>query len=179
MGEVTLLLQASSEGDQAARNEVFRLVYAELKALANRVARSAGPQYTLDTTGLVHECFVRLAGADARDRGHFYSLAARAMRQVLCDHARRRTAGKRNEGRAIEELDDDLPSGGEELGRLIELDDLLEKLAFENERAARVIECRVFGGLTVEETAEALAISVRTVHLDVERARAWLAPHLS
>lgn len=179
MGELTTLLGASSRGDLEARNAAFELVYGDLKALAGRVARSAGPQYTLDTTGLVHECFMRLAGAEAVvDRGHFFALAARAMRQILCDHARRRIADKRGGGAAAEALDEAHAGTTDDLESLVAIDALLDRLAAEDERAARALEYRVFAGLTVQETAEALSVSVRTVHLDVDRARAWLATRL-
>lgn len=184
MGEITALLEASSKGDLAARDRAYSLLYTDLKSVAAKVARSAGPQYTLDTTGLVHESFLRLAGSGCKDRSHFMALAARAMRQILCDHARRRIADKRGGGAANEPLDaradravDQSPTG--DLESLVAVDELLEQLAAEDERAAKILEYRLFAGLTAEETAEALGVSVRTVHLDMDRARSWLSPRLT
>lgn len=184
MGEVTALLDASARGDLGARDRVYSMLYADLKGLAAKVARSAGPQYTLDTTGLVHESFLRLAGVGCKDRGHFMSLAARAMRQILCDHARRRIADKRGGGRGSEPLDEQVepvPDRGPmgDLESLIAVDQLLDQFASEDERAAKIVEYRLFAGLTAEETAEVLGVSVRTVHLDMDRARTWLVPRLN
>ncbi len=184
MGDITDLLGASSRGDLSARDRAYELLYADLKSMASKVARSAGPQYTLDTTGLVHESFLRLAGSGCKDRGHFMALAARAMRQILCDHARRRIADKRGGGKAGEPLDEfsasvAAPGPTGDLESLVAVDQLLDQLAAEDERAAKILEYRLFAGLTAEETAEALGISVRTVHLDMDRARSWLSPRLS
>ncbi|MFO0728937.1 MAG: ECF-type sigma factor [Myxococcota bacterium] len=179
MSDLTTLLQAAAQGDQAARDEAFRLVYSDLKDLAARVAGGAGPQYTLDTTGLVHESFLRLAKSAPSSREHFFALAARAMRQILCDHARRRIADKRGKGAAPVELTPDLVAAATELETLVAIDDLFDQLSAADARAARAIELRVFGGLSVTETADVLGVSPRTVQLDVDRARTWLAPRLS
>lgn len=179
MSDLTSLLQAAAHGDQGARDAAFRLVYADLKDLAAKVAGSAGPQYTLDTTGLVHESFVRLASSAPNNREHFFALAARAMRQILCDHARRRIADKRGKGVAPVELVDELPAAGAPLETLVAIDDLFEQLSGVDARAAKALELRVFGGLSVTETAEVLGVSARTVQLDVDRAREWLAPRLA
>lgn len=173
-----MLLKASALGDLGARREAFEAVYGQLKSLAARVARSAGPQHTLNTTGLVHECYLRLVDADPKDRAHFFALAARAMRQILCDHARRRTTQKRGSGENPGVLEDESIGVIPDLESLVAIDALLDKLAAEDERAARAIECRVFAGFTVDETAEVLGVSARTVHLDIERARAWLTPRM-
>ncbi|MCB9648971.1 MAG: sigma-70 family RNA polymerase sigma factor [Deltaproteobacteria bacterium] len=177
--DLTALLQASARGDLEARNQAFKLVYEDLKIIARRVARSAGRQDTLDTTGLVHESYLRLMGSETRDRGHFFALAARAMRQVVCDHARRRVAAKRGGGGHPLALDEEAVGVPAEVEHLLQVDDLLDKLGQEHERAARALECKVFGGFTAEETGEALGVSVRTVHLDLDRARAWLSARLS
>jgi RNA polymerase sigma factor (TIGR02999 family) len=176
--DLTQLLQASADGDLGARDRAFELVYADLKRVAGRVARSVGPQHTLDTTGLVHESFMRLVDSAPSSREHFFALAARAMRQILCDHARRRLADKRGAGQAARNIDDVQVADEHELTSLVAIDDLFDKLAAADERAARTLELRVFAGLSVVETAEVLGVSARTVHLDVDRARSWLAPHL-
>lgn len=177
MGDVTRLLEQARTGDPRATEELFTAVYDELKALA---ARARKPGTPLNTTGLVHECFLRLGGAPAAtDRGHLFALAARAMRQILCDQARRQLAARRGGGELPSDEVDLAADPAPEAAELIELDRLFAKLADVEPRAARVMECRVFGGFTVAETAEALGVSERTVHLDFERARAWLAPHLA
>ncbi len=173
-GPITMLLRLSREGDAAAMGRAFALTYAELKQLARRALRRGQP--TLDTTALVHECYVRLMSgdADARDSGHFMALAARAMRQIVCDHARRRLARKRGSGDVAIELAPEHLATYDEASKLVELDDLLERLAKSSVREARVVECRVFGGMSVAETAAALCVSDRTVELDWQHARAWL-----
>ena len=173
-GPITMLLRLSREGDATAMGRAFELTYAELKQLARRALRNGQP--TLDTTALVHECYVRLVGgeADARDRGHFMALAARAMRQIVCDHARRRLAQKRGSGDVAIELEPEHLTTFGEASKLLELDELLERLAQTAPRQANVVECRVFGGMSVPETAAALKVSDRTVELDWQHARAWL-----
>lgn len=173
--EITVLLRAAREGGPDALNDAFHLLYGELKRLAQRALRG-GEAATLNPTGLVHECFLRMVGGNARpgDRSHFFALAARVMRQVICDHARRRLALKRDGGIAVtlSKVDHALV---DEAQRLIELDDMLVHLAQRDPRQADVVVCRAFAGLTAEETAEALGVSVRTVQGDWAEARAWLA----
>lgn len=177
MEEITKLLQASAHGDLAARNRVFEIVYGTLRSIASRAGRSSGPA-TLETTGLVHECYLRLAGAEVNGRGHFYALAATAMRQILCDHARKRGADKRGAGQRPASLEaEDAAATAPAPDDLLIVDQLLTRLAHEDARAAQVLEARVFGGLSAEETAEALGVSLRTVHTDTQRARAWLGAH--
>jgi len=178
MSELTRLLRASQDGDEEAMNQAFGVVYAELKRLARR-ALSARRSATLDTTGLVHECYLRFAAAESQpfDRAHFFHLAARVMRQLVCDHARRRLADKRGGGALHEQLDENAASIHDEAQRLVELDDLLKRLALSNERQARVVECRVFAGLTLTETAATCGVSERTVELDWQKAREWLSAH--
>ena len=177
MSEVTELLMRSERGDRLARERLYALLYDDLKRLASRAVGN-GPARTLNTTGLVHECYLRLAGADSApiSRGHFFALSARIMRQIVCDHARRRLAEKRGGDVAAVTLDEAI--GGamqDEASRMVELDDLLAALAGQHPRQAQVVSCRVFAGLTVPETAEALEVSERTVELDWAHARAWLA----
>ena len=177
MSEVTELLIRSELGDVQARDRLYALLYDDLKRLASR-AVGGGAARTLDTTGLVHECYLRLSSADSGpiSRGHFFALSARVMRQIVCDHARRRLAGKRGGDQAAVTLDDAIAGGRhDEASRMVELDDLLSALAEQHPRQAQVVGCRVFAGLSVLETAEALAVSERTVELDWANARAWLA----
>jgi RNA polymerase sigma factor (TIGR02999 family) len=182
--EITRLLSAASDGDPAAFDEVFRIVYEELRRLARKVRRGQASE-TLNTTALVHEAYVRLL--PSRDlawesRGHFLGVAARAMRQVLVHAAQRRGAAKRGGGRVDLSLNEAIhggPSRGVEPEQVLALDAALEELEALSERQARVVECRFFAGLTVEETAEALEVSEPTVKRDWRTARAWLARKLS
>lgn len=178
MGDVTQLLEAIQRGEDDATARLFSLVYDQLKAIAHGAARRQ-PGQQLNTTALVHECFVRLAGGpDARNRGHFYALAARAMRQILCDQARRALAGKRGGGAPVSDEVEGAPDRRPQAEELVALDRLFTRLAEVDPRAARVMECRVFGGFTVPETAEALGVSERTVYLDFDRARDWIAAQM-
>ena len=178
MGDVTQLLEAIQRGEDDATGRLFSLVYDELKAIAHGAARRQ-PGQQLNTTALVHECFVRLAGGpEARNRGHFYALAARAMRQIVCDQARRALAGKRGGGAPMSDEVEGAPDRRPQAEELVALDRLFTRLAEVDPRAARVMECRVFGGFTVPETAEALGVSERTVYLDFDRARDWLAAQM-
>jgi RNA polymerase sigma factor (TIGR02999 family) len=175
MGDVTQLLEAAQRGEDGATRELFTLVYEELKAIAHGAGRGR-PDRPLGTTELVHECFIRLAGGpEAKNRGHFYALAARAMRQILCDQARRALAAKRGGGAAPTGDVEVAPAQPSQAEELVNLDRLLTALAEADPRAAQVMDCRVFGGFTAPETAEALGVSERTVFSDFERARQWLA----
>ncbi|MEM7414751.1 MAG: ECF-type sigma factor [Gemmatimonadota bacterium] len=174
--QVALLLDGVRDGDAAALDQLFALVYGELKARAH-LQRSSSP--TLGTTALVHEVYLKLAGSsrDWNDRAHFMRVAARAMRQILIDRARRRTAHKRGGGAAVVTLEEmavaaESPEGAAET--LMALDDALLRLGRQSERLAHVVELRFFGGLSVEETAEALGVSDRTVKRDWRLARAFL-----
>jgi len=177
MGDVTELLEAVRLGEPEANSRLFSLVYDELKVIASRAAH--GRPGALNTTALVHECFVKLAGGPAaKNRGHFYAVAARAMRQILCDQARRVVAARRGGGAAVSDDVEAARDPAPQASELIDLDHLFTRLAGADARAAQVMECRVFGGFTVAETAEALDVSERTVHSDFDRARAWLAEQL-
>lgn len=184
-GEITRSLVAWEAGEAGAVDRLLPLVYQELKRLARRQLRrhDAGGA-TLDTTALVHETYLKFVDQDrvrAGGRSHFYAIAARAMRQVITDRARRHQATKRGEGARPETLHEDLPvaAAGAEIDTLLALDAALGELAAVNERCVRIVECRFFAGLTEEETAEALAVSVRTVQRDWLQARGWLRQHLS
>jgi len=179
--QVTMLLRAAGRGDEAALDRVFPLVYDELRRLASMV-RSGRASETYNATALVHEAYLKLTRSQSlavADRAHFLNLAARAMRQVLVDKATERAAQKRGGGQIHITLAD---SHGDERDlhheELLDLDRALRALAEENERAARVVECRYFGTMSAEETAAALDISLPTVTRDWRFARAWLTRHL-
>ena len=178
-GEITSLLAAMEEGDSQARDRLFSLVYGELRARARQQLARLRPGETIDTTALVHEFYLKLAPRSApkyADRAHFFAVASRAMREILVDYARRTTAQKRGGGAVIVTLDDDDAPAGTPTHpeALLALDVALARLAGIDERLARVVELRFFGGLSVEETAEALASSPRTVKRDWRKARMLL-----
>ncbi len=177
--DITQLLERAGSGDSDAWERLVELVYPDLKRLA-RGALRGGDRRTLDTTALVHECYLRLARASGapRDSSHLLALAVRIMRQVLVDHARERLATKRGGGAAAVTLDEALLPDQPQFETLIEIDDALKRLARLQPRQAQVFECRYFGGLSDEETALVLAISPRTVHRDWDAGRAWLAGQL-
>lgn len=177
-GELTLLLQAANDGDQPALNRLVAMLYVDLRQLAHRCRRGSAP---LDTTSLVHECYLRFLDAGdlaVNDRAHFFNLAARIMRQLLCDYARERLARKRGGDAQHVELRDDDAAERAQAEHCLAVDQALERLAELKPEQARVVECRFFGGLTEEETAEALDISLRTVQRDWKAAREWLAGRL-
>ena len=177
-GEVTQLLRAWSEGDADAFDRVLPLVYGELHRMAARYLAGERSTISLQATALVNEVCVRLLGWDParwHNRGQFFGVSARMMRRVLVDIARRRHAERRGGSTAIHvPLDGiDVPAG-EPTADVLAVDTALQLLAAEDPRKAQVVELRFFGGLSVEETAEALGVSVRTVHTDWALARAWL-----
>lgn len=173
MGEITLLLERARGGDGDAWERVVDLLYADLLQLARRMRAGGGPP-TLNATALVNECYLRVArrGAGAiGNREHFLALAARAMRQILVNYARDRLAAKRGAG-AVHVALEELPASADlEASDLLALDGAMTQLAAEDERLVRVVDCRVFGGLTEDETATALALPLRTVQRLWQRAR--------
>jgi RNA polymerase sigma factor (TIGR02999 family) len=175
-GEITGLLMAWRAGDRSAFDRLFGLLYDELRLLARRQMRRSGRDQTLDTTSVLHEAYLKLvdpARASVEDRGHFMALASRAMRHILVDHARRRGALKRGAGDRVA-LDDEpgpITPAGEDL---VALDGALQRLEALDPRLGKVVELRFFGGLSVEEAAEALATSPRTIKRDWQKARAFL-----
>lgn len=180
-GEVTRLLDAWRGGDAEAFNRLLPILYDDLKRIARSHARRLRPGNTLDTTGLVHEAYLRLAGADGsvgENRQHFLSVCARAMRQIAVDAARRRAASKRGGSSEPVTLDTGLIPAPGRPDRLLALDAALERLASHSERMVRVVECRYFAGLSEEETAGALETSLRTVQREWMKARAWLREEL-
>lgn len=177
--DITILLDRAGGGDRRAWDQLVELVYPDLKRLA-RSSRGGDAAQTLNTTALVHECYLRLSQASGapRDRGHLMSLAVRIMRQVLIDHARERLAIKRGGGARAVPVEDALLADERQFETIIEIDAALNRLAQVEPRQAQVFEHRYFGGLNDEETATALGISPRTVHRDWDAGRAWLAANL-
>jgi len=174
-------LTASRRGDSVAFSRAYEAAYDELKRLARGQLRRLRPGQTLTTTALVHEAFVKLAQGDveAQDRVHFLSLAARAMRQILVDYARQRGAKKRGGDRRPSSLDPDAIAVAALTGELLDIDEALTRLESLDERLARIVECRFFGGMTEEEVAEALGVTARTVRRDWQKARAFLYRELA
>ena len=180
-GEVTQLLIAFRDGEREAFDRLVPLLYDDLRRVARGQLRRGRPGQTLDTTGLVHEVYLKMADQerlDARDREHFLAIAACAMRQVVIDAARLKLAKRRGGGVPPIPLDEAPPIAIEQARWLIDLDRAMERLEAIDERMARVVECRFFAGLTEEETAGALRTSLRTVQRDWKRARAWLKEEL-
>lgn len=160
---------------------MFVQVYQELRRIARRERRAADAAQTLDTTALVHETYLKLRdAAEARDlgRSHFLSLAARAMRQVLVDHARRRGRVKRGGGAIVTALDEAIEGSERPLVDVLALDDALTQLAANDPRAAQLVEWHVFGGLSIDEIAQLQDLNPRTVFRDWRRARAFLVDRL-
>lgn len=181
--DITGLLRRWATGDSDAFDRLVPIVYDRLRQLARQRLRS-DPSATLNTTGLVHEAYLKLAGApkaDLRDRSHFLALASRVMRNLLADHARARRAAKRGGGSAaplsLEEEAAWMPDA--ELDAVAALDEALVRLEALDARQSRIVEQRYFGGLSLEETAEALGVSLATVKRDLRSARAWLAAELT
>jgi len=177
---VTALLRDWRDGDPAAADELLPLIYAELHRLAARHLRGERPGHTLRPTDLVSEAYLRLSGGaqpEWNDRVHFFAIAARTMRQILVDHARRRRADKRGGGERPITLDEAVADAGRP-GDLLALDEALVELARFDERKARVIELHYFGGLTQDEVAEVLGVHVNTVARDLRLAEAWIHRHL-
>ena len=180
---LTELVQAVEQGDRAALDELFPLVYRELAVLARQQRRTWRGDLSLDTTALVHELYLKVVGqarVPSNSRAHFFAVAAKAMRHILCNHARDRRRKKRGgdaphlrlvPGQDVAvhvQLSDD------QTDMLTALDDALRELQRFDERQARVVECRFFGGMSIEDTATALDVSPRTVKRDWTFARAWL-----
>jgi RNA polymerase sigma factor (TIGR02999 family) len=177
VGQVTRVLHELRGGDRDAMDRLLPLVYDELRRIAARQLRRGASNVTVQPTMLVHEAYMKLVGpshVEWQDRAHFLGVAARAMRQVLIDYARRRLAGKRGGGWARTTLSDDKLGSDMPLDELISLDAALEKLGELDERLRRVVECRFFAGMSEDEIAEALGVSSRTVRRDWLKARAWL-----
>lgn len=177
----TALLQAADPADARTLDRLVPLIYEELRVMAHRQLVGERPGHTLQTTALVHEAYARLVDdtrVTRRGGAYFFAAAARAMRQVLVDAARRRGARKRPGSRRRVTLDEETAAVDPFADELLDLEAALERLEGLEPRQARVVECRFFGGLGVEETAEALDVSPRTVKYDWAMARAWLYTQL-
>jgi RNA polymerase sigma factor (TIGR02999 family) len=175
--DVTPLLNRAGRGDQTALERLFPLVYEELRILAHRHRRRFPDQRAPGTGSLVHEAYLRLADQkriDWQGRAQFFALASKAMRSILIDNARRFGRQKRAGSARHVPIEGDVPASEERSDELISLDQALTRLEKQDERQSRIVECRFFGGLTVEETAEALNISPATVKRDWDEARSWL-----
>lgn len=175
--DVTDLLIEWGKGDQEALNQLMPLVYHELHRLASRHLRHERPGHTLQTTALVHEAYLKLVdqrNMTWQNRVQFFAASAQVMRHILVDHARSRKALKRGGENLRFSLDEAKVSAEENDADLLSLTDALNSLAIIDPQQSRVVELRVFGGLTVEETAEALRISTRTVKREWSMAKAWL-----
>ncbi|MBK8096077.1 MAG: sigma-70 family RNA polymerase sigma factor [Planctomycetes bacterium] len=180
---ITMFLARMQQGDAAAANELMPLVYAELRGIAGRLLREGTPGHTLQPTALVHEAWLKIAnaaegGGGFHDRIHFLAVAARAMRQVLINHARDRRAQKRGGDAKALPLDACIAHIETQTGDIVTLHDTLEQFALENPRPARVVELRVFGGMSIEEVGIALGVGPTTVKADWRFARAWLQRRL-
>jgi len=175
--EITQLLLRWSQGDQAALDQLMPVVYDELHKLADGYLRRERPDHTLQPTALINETYLRLVKQDFpewQSRRHFYGVAAQLMRQILVDYARSRAADKRGGGDQKYSLDESLSFSDERAADLVALDDALVALATFDERKVRIIELRYFGGLSLEETAAELGLSVATIGHEMRLARAWL-----
>ena len=180
--EITAILRAAEAGDREAVDRLFSILYGELRQIAHRQLRQAPAERTLSTTALVHEAYLKLsrgASWSARDRSHFFSIAARAMRMILIDRARSRTRGRRGAGLRPLDLDAaDIPVE-ERAAELVALDEALDRLGAVDEELARLVEWRFFAGLSVDEIAAISGRSVRTLKRHWQTARAFLFQELS
>jgi RNA polymerase sigma factor (TIGR02999 family) len=168
-------------GGRQVVDRLLPLVYDDLRRVAHRLLAHEGTGHTLTTTALVHESYLRLVDqrrVDWIDRAHFFAVAATAMRRVLVDHARRHRASKRGSGNAALSFEDAVAIADQRAEEMLALNEALDRLAGLNERLARVVECRFFGGLTTEETAAALQVTSRTVERDWAKAKSWLYQEL-
>ncbi len=180
--DVTKVLAEVAEGDGSAVDRLFPLVYDELRRLAQDSLRNERSGHTLQATALVHEAYLRLIGIDQvewQDRAHFFSVAARAIRRVLVDHARQRGCQKRGGDFQKVTLDDVLHGEEKPLTDIIAVHNALDKLAETDEKAAQVVEMRFFAGLTIEEVAAVLQVHARTVDRYWRYGRAWLYREVS
>src|SRR5688572_30468054 len=179
---ITICLREWREGDAIAKDRLFQLVYEQLKHMAHQALRRERDDHTLATTDLVHEAYIRLVDnpkVDWQDSSHFFAVAARAMRRILVDYARRRAATKRGSTPRRVPLLEDALTLDEQADTLLALDEALTRLHGVDERLAQVVEYRFFGGLTEEQTAQVMSVTARTVRRDWVKARGWLYRELS
>lgn len=175
--EVTQLLADWGRGDKSAFDKLFPLVHEELRRIAQRQMSHERPGHTLQATALVNEAYLKLAGNEGfewRDRAHFYAVCAQVMRHVLIDHARAHARDKRGGGALQVSLNDAIALGEQRAEELVALDEALRSLEHLDPQKGRIVEMRYFGGLSIEETAEVLDISPRTVRREWRRSKAWL-----
>lgn len=174
---ITQLLNSASSNDSLVLNDVLPIVYNELRKISSKYLRDEYKKHTLQTTELVHEAYIKLIGSAEiswESRGHFYGIAARSMRQILVDYARKKKSEKRGKGKTQLSLDDANFVIADSEDQLLNLNTALEKLEGTDERSAKIVELRFFSGLSIEETAEVLNISPATVKRDWQFAKAWL-----
>lgn len=179
--QITRLLHRWSDGDAQALDELIPIVYDRLHYLAHQRLKGEPAERSLNTTGLVHEAYVKLVETSARsicDRNHFLAVASRVMRHLLVDRARARNALKRGAGQQPLPLHEDVWTGAAEFADVLELDEALKKLEQLDARQSRILEQRYFGGLSLEEIAGALYVSTATIKRELRSARAWLAAEL-
>lgn len=175
--DITELLIACSRGESDAMDRLIPLVYDDLRQIARRRLAGERADHTLNTTALVHEAYVKLVDQSAagwKDRAHFFAVSARVIRNLLIDYARERRAAKRGGGAIHLPLDDRIEGRSPRTIELLALDEALTALGRHDERLERVVECRFFGGMSIEETAATLGVSVSTARRDWLRARAYL-----
>lgn len=181
-GEITTLLRQIRAGDNRAQEDLYQLVYRELRLIAARRFRLERRDHTLQPTALVHEAYLRLLqqkDKDWRSRAHFFAVAAQIMRHILTDYARQQAAEKRGSGQPVVELGGLMVVSNIDLDRVISVDRALKKLAELDERQGQIVEMRFFGGLTEEEIAEVLGLSARTIKREWTVAKAWLHAELA
>jgi RNA polymerase sigma-70 factor, ECF subfamily len=173
---LTALLVEWHEGDEAALEQLMPLVYDQLRSMAHRYVQRERDGHTLQTSALVNEAYLRLAGQKVgwQNRAHFFAVTARVMRHILIDHARRRRYAKHGGETRLVPLEEASTMSLERAAELIALEEALEELAKLDQRKSQVVELRYFGGLSLEETAEVLQISLMTVRRDWRAAKAWL-----
>jgi|ERR1035438_9383957 RNA polymerase sigma factor (TIGR02999 family) len=176
-GEITRLLQEMAKGDRMAEEQLIPLVYNELRRLAGALMRNEPSDHTLQTTALVHEAYLRLVAGSAVDwsnRAHFFAVAATVMRRILVDHARARRSEKRGGDLPKVNLDEVMLGSEESWDQILAVHEALSRFAAIDQRASKVVELRFFAGLGLEEVAQVLCVSTRTVKRDWEAAQAWL-----
>ncbi len=180
--EITQLASQWSNGDASAFDRLIELVYEDLRRIAHHHLGVGAPDTVVNTTVLVHEAYVKLAGTDEAtwpSRAHFFAFCSQAMRHILIDFARKRGAEKRGGDRIRVPLSEDSAAVDTDIGELLAVEEALHKLEARNARMARIVECRFYGGMSVVDTADALETSTRTVEREWARARAYLAHVLS
>src|SRR5580704_18997294 len=179
--DVTRLLQLWRSGDNEALDQLMPIVYDELRRLSARCLRAERPGHTLRATALVHEAYLQLMDADIgwQDRAHFYAVAARVVRRILVEYARKHSRQKRGGGEIPVPLDEAVLVGPEAASTVLDLDEALQRLAVLDSRKSDIVQLLFFGGLTYDETAAALDISPATVHRELKLAKAWLHRELA